>query len=56
MPFWLFIGLKRSAAYTPEPGWGRFHMRVVGATRARLRCFLGRTRRIDWVGLVDHQG
>ncbi|HEY9239509.1 MAG TPA: lipid II flippase MurJ, partial [Burkholderiaceae bacterium] len=52
---WLFAGLKRSGAYTPEPGWGAFTLRVVGATALLGALLFWAERRIDWVGLVDHQ-
>jgi putative peptidoglycan lipid II flippase len=53
--FWLFPGLKRSGAYTPEPGWGGFTLRVAGATALLGGLLFWAERRIDWVGLVNHQ-
>ncbi len=53
--FWLFTGLKRAGAYTPEPGWGGFTLRVFGATALLGALLFWAERRIDWVGLVDHQ-
>ena len=53
--FWLFTGLKRAGAYTPEPGWGGFTLRVVGATALLGGLLFWAERRIDWVGLVNHQ-
>ena len=52
---WLFIGLKRSGAYVPEPGWGGFSLRVFGATALLGGLLFLAERRIDWVGLVNHQ-
>ena len=52
---WLFIGLKRAGAYVPEPGWGSFSLRVFGATALLGGLLFFAERRIDWVGLVNHQ-
>jgi len=52
---WLFIGLRRSGAYTPEPGWRGFTARVFGATALLGGLLFWAERAIDWVGLVDHQ-
>ena len=54
--FWLFIGLKRSGAYVPEPGWGGFSLRVFGATALLGALLFWAERHFDWVGLVNHQG
>lgn len=54
--FWLFVGLKRSGAYVPEPGWWGFSLRVFGATALLGALLFWAERRIDWVGLVNHQG
>jgi putative peptidoglycan lipid II flippase len=53
--FWLFIGLKRSGAYVPEPGWWGFSLRVFGATALLGALLFWAERHIDWVGLVNHQ-
>ncbi len=53
--FWLFIGLKRSGAYVPEPGWGGFALRVFGATALLGALLFWAERHIDWIGLVNHQ-
>jgi len=52
---WLFVGLKRVGAYRPEPGWGGFALRVIGATALLGALLAWAERAIDWVGLVDHQ-
>ena len=52
---WLFIGLKRAGAYTPEPGWPGFSARVFGASALLGALLWWAERAIDWVGLVDHQ-
>ena len=52
---WLFIGLKRAGAYTPEPGWPGFTLRVFGATALLGGLLFWAGHAIDWVGLVDHQ-
>ena len=52
---WLFIGLRRVGAYTPEPGWLGFSLRVAGATALLGALLMWAERGIDWIGLVDHQ-
>ncbi len=52
---WLFIGLKRAGAYTPEPGWLGFSLRVIGATALLGAILFWAERAIDWIGLVDHE-
>jgi putative peptidoglycan lipid II flippase len=52
---WLFIGLRRVGAYTPEPGWLGFTLRVFVATALLGGLLFWAERQIDWVGLVDHQ-
>ena len=53
--FWLFIGLKRSGAYVPEPGWPGFSLRVVGASALLGGLLFWAERHIDWIGLSNHQ-
>ena len=52
---WLFIGLRRCGAYTPEPGWRGFALRVFGATALLGALLYWAEHAIDWLGLVDHQ-
>ena len=52
---WLLVGLRRAGAYTPQPGWGGFAARVVGASALIGGLLFWAERSIDWVGLVDHQ-
>lgn len=52
---WLFIGLRRAGAYVPEAGWPGFALRVFGATALLGGLLFWAERRVDWVGLVDHQ-
>ena len=52
---WLFIGLRRCGAYTPEPGWRGFSLRVFGATALLGALLFWAEHAIDWIGLVDHQ-
>lgn len=52
---WLFIGLRRAGAFTPEPGWPGFAARVFGATALLGALLYWAEQAIDWVGLVDHQ-
>ena len=47
----LFVGLRRSGAYAPEPGWPAFMLRVAGAN-ALLGLLLGwGSGAVDWLGL-----
>ncbi|MEP7296497.1 MAG: murein biosynthesis integral membrane protein MurJ [Burkholderiales bacterium] len=52
---WLFIGLRRVGAYTPEPGWGAFALRVAGATALLGGLLWWAEHRIDWLGLGGHR-
>jgi putative peptidoglycan lipid II flippase len=52
---WLYAGLRRLGAYMPEPGWLGFFLRVLVATGLLGTVLYVAERRIDWVGLVDHQ-
>ena len=52
---WLFIGLRRAGAYTPEPGWGAFTLRVFGATALLGALLWWGERHVDWLGLGGHQ-
>jgi putative peptidoglycan lipid II flippase len=52
---WLLIGLRRAGAYVPEPGWLAFSLRVCGASVLLGALLFWAERRIDWVGLVNHQ-
>ena len=52
---WLFIGLKRVGAYTPEPGWGAFTLRTVGATALLGALLWWAEHHIDWIALGQHQ-
>jgi putative peptidoglycan lipid II flippase len=49
---WLFIGLKRSGAYVPAPGWRGFALRVAGATLLLGLWLAWGARFVDWTGLV----
>jgi putative peptidoglycan lipid II flippase len=51
---WLFVGLKRAGAYTPEPGWAAFSLRVVGATALLGLLLWWAEHHIDWIGLANH--
>jgi putative peptidoglycan lipid II flippase len=52
---WLFVGLRRAGAYTPEPGWLGFTLKVVLATTLLGALLWWAEHHIDWVGLVNHQ-
>ena len=50
----LFVGLRRSGAYTPSPGWLPFALRVlVGNALLGLLLAWG-SGTIDWIGLAPH--
>jgi putative peptidoglycan lipid II flippase len=51
---WLFVGLKRGGWYQPQPGWGRFALKVVFATLAMSALLTIAAIRIDWLGLAGH--
>ena len=51
---WLFVGLRRAGAYTPEPGWAAFSLRVVGATALLGVALWWAEHHIDWLGLANH--
>jgi len=51
---WLFVGLRRAGAYTPEPGWAAFSLRVVGATALLGLLLWWAEHHIDWIGLANH--
>ena len=48
---WLLIGLRRSDAYRPAPGWGVFIARVAGATALMAGGLLWAAQAVDWTGL-----
>ena len=50
----LFIGLRRTGAYTPSPGWPGFLARTVLATAALTGVLAWLAWRIDWIGLASH--
>jgi putative peptidoglycan lipid II flippase len=48
---WLLIGLRRSGAYRPLPGWGLFMLRVLLACTALGALLAWAGQAIDWIGL-----
>ena len=52
----LFVGLRRTGAYTPLPGWGGFMARVVFATAALAAVLAWAAASIDWIGLGSQWG
>ena len=48
---WLLIGLRRSNAYRPQPGWPAFAGRVFLATALLGGLLAGAARTVDWIGL-----
>jgi putative peptidoglycan lipid II flippase len=53
---WLFVGLKRGGWYRPEPGWGRFALKVVFATLALSALLAVAATNIDWLGMTGRDG
>ena len=51
---WLLIGLRRSNAYRPQPGWPAFAGRVFLATALLGGLLAAAARAVDWIGLQDH--
>ena len=52
----LLIGLRRTGAYTPSPGWAGFLTRVSLATAALAAVLAWAAWRIDWIGLAAQWG
>ncbi len=52
----LLVGLLRSGAYTPAPGWAGFGLRVLLATAALAAALAWAARAIDWIGLAPQWG
>ena len=50
---WLFLGLRRSGAYTPLPGWGMFAARVLLASALLGTLLAWGAHAVDWVGLRE---
>jgi len=50
---WLFVGLRRTGAYRPSPGWGGFGARVLVATGLLGGWLFWGARAVDWIGLHD---
>jgi putative peptidoglycan lipid II flippase len=48
---WLLVGLRRSGAYWPEPGWGAFALRVVTGTVLLAAGLWWAAQAVDWVAL-----
>jgi putative peptidoglycan lipid II flippase len=48
---WLLIGLRRSGAYRPEPGWAGLAVRVVVATALLGAALAAAAHWVDWIGL-----
>lgn len=46
---WLLIGLRRRGAYTPEPGWPAFTLRVALASLVLAVWLLVLDREVDWL-------
>jgi putative peptidoglycan lipid II flippase len=53
---WLLIGLRRSKAYQPLPGWGLFLLRVLLACAALGALLAWAGQAIDWIGLQAQWG
>ncbi len=52
----LFTGLVRRGVFKPQPGWGRFALRVAAANAALGAALWWAAGHIDWLGLQLHAG
>ena len=50
----LYWGLRHKKIYTPQPGWGLFLVRLVGALALMGGTALWLQRQFDWIGLRAH--
>ena len=50
---WLFVGLRRSGAYAPLPGWGVFALRVLLASALLGALLAWGAHKVDWIGLRE---
>jgi putative peptidoglycan lipid II flippase len=50
----LFWGLRRKGIYTPQPGWGKFLLRLSAALILMAGVALWLADRFDWIGLRAH--
>ncbi|MDT8998247.1 murein biosynthesis integral membrane protein MurJ [Paucibacter sp. APW11] len=53
---WLLWGLRRLDVYKPAPGWAGFGLRVLAACVAMGALQHQLAQRLDWVGMVHHEG
>lgn len=47
----LLVGLRRRAIYQPEPGWGRFFLRLAPALLALAALLAAIDHHVDWIGM-----
>jgi putative peptidoglycan lipid II flippase len=52
----LLIGLKRRGIYRPEPGWGKFFLRMAPALIALTALLAVVDSHVDWIGLRAQPG
>jgi putative peptidoglycan lipid II flippase len=50
----LFWGLRRKGIYTPQPGWGKFLLKLAAALILMAGIALWLAERFDWIGLRAH--
>ncbi|MBC7991693.1 MAG: murein biosynthesis integral membrane protein MurJ [Rhizobacter sp.] len=53
---WLFIGLKRSGAYRPSPGWGAFALRVLLACSVLGGFLVWAAQAVPWIAMHTRDG
>jgi len=53
---WLFIGLRRSGAYRPSPGWGAFTLRVLLACSVLGGFLVWAAQAVPWIALYTRDG
>lgn len=53
---WLFIGLRRTGAYHPVPGWGAFALRVLLACSVLGGFLLWAAQAVPWIAMQSRDG
>jgi putative peptidoglycan lipid II flippase len=48
---WLYSGLRKQGLYQPQPGWGKFMVKVVTATGLLTAVLVAAARYVDWLGM-----
>jgi putative peptidoglycan lipid II flippase len=48
---WLYSGLRKQGLYQPQPGWGKFMVKVITATGLLTAVLVAAARYLDWLGM-----